>query len=85
MFLSICHMYLSDCRRLVGSQMNYTVDLIEVIIDDGHACNILIYCDVTGSPCLSKKGESDVWFVPWPRVLSLPERFIGDTLASNFS
>ncbi len=39
-----------------------------------------------GSPCLSKKGESNVWFIPfkffylggypsvdpWPRVLSLP-------------
>ncbi len=24
-----------------------------------------VYCDVPGSPCLSKKGESDVWFVPF--------------------
>ncbi len=60
-----------------------------------------------GSPCLSKKGESSLWFVPfkicylggylaclllpcrsgqpvngpkdpWPRVLSLPEWFVGD-------
>ncbi len=53
-----------------------------------------IYCDVPGSFCLSKKGESDVRFVsflnflsgppvdgpkdPWPRVLLLPERFVGD-------
>ncbi len=56
-----------------------------------------------GSPCLSKKGESNVRFVPfkkfylgdyppvdgpkdpWPRVLSLPERFVGDpaSLASD--
>ncbi len=34
-----------------------------------------VYCDMPGSPCLSKKGESKD---PWPRVLSLPERFIGD-------
>ncbi len=44
-----------------------------------------LYCDVPGSPCLSKKGESSVWFVsfvdgpkdPWPCVLSLPECFFG--------
>ena len=42
------------------------------------------YCDVPGSPCLSKKGQSNVRFVPfkffypWPRVLSPPERFVGD-------
>ena len=59
---------------------------------------LYIYCDVQGSPCLSKKGESNVrlfnsagWRLPcrsgppvdgpkdpWPCVLSLPERFVGD-------
>ncbi len=27
--------------------------------------SIYIYCDMPGSPCLSKKGESNVWFVPF--------------------
>ncbi len=50
-----------------------------------------IYCDVPGSPCLSKKDESNVRFVPFKifclggylaclllGLLSLPERFVGD-------
>ncbi len=55
-------------------------------------CSLTIYCDVPGSPCLSKKGESNVRFVPfkffyppvdgpkdpWPCLLSLLERFVGD-------
>ncbi len=28
------------------------------------------YFDVPGSPCLSKKGESNVWFVPFKIFLS---------------
>ena len=27
-----------------------------------------MYCDVPGSPCLSKKGESNVQFVPFKRI-----------------
>ncbi len=58
----------------------------------------LIYCDVPGSSCLSKNGESNKLFVPfkifylggppvdgpkdpWPLVLSLPERFVGDPVS----
>ncbi len=50
-----------------------------------------VYCDVPGSPCLSKTVESNVRFVPfrsgppvdgpkdpWHGVLPLPGRFVGD-------
>ncbi len=35
------------------------------------------YCDVPGSPCLSKIRRVKC-AVPLPRVLSLPGRFVGD-------
>ncbi len=51
------------------------------------------YCDVSGSPCLSKNKTNQVsvsffWSGPlvdgpkdpWPRVLSLPERFVGNSV-----
>ncbi len=43
---------------------------------------IVKYCDVLGSPCLSEKANhvcgSFLFKDPWPRVLLLPERFVGD-------
>ncbi len=69
-----------------------------------HYDNVSIYCDVPGSPCLSKKRRikcavrSFKFFLcrwlsslsgspvdgpkdPWPRVLSLPERFVGEPVS----
>ncbi len=77
---------------LLGSKYQpfalWIIDLVQVkyiMRCQNFAMVLHIYCDVTGSPCLSKKGESNMRFVPfkdpWPRVLSLPERFVGDPVS----
>ncbi len=42
---------------------------------------IEIYCDMPGSPCLSKKGESNVWFVSF-KIFCLGSYICGRTKGS---